>query len=102
MIMQSIRRYSTHVNTVKADRLGTATAVAYWLTVVSAPFAGAYAISQAAAKDKRSQTWYASIVEEFIASMLTFGIIRRPLSFRDCLPGSSLDDYAGAYMRLRR
>ncbi|KAK4501782.1 hypothetical protein PRZ48_007591 [Zasmidium cellare] len=84
-ILQALRSYTTSARAVQQheDRLGAATAVAYWCAVVSAPFAGAYAISQAAAKDKRSTTW-------------------RQLSFRDCLPSSSLDDYAGAYMRLRR
>ncbi|KAF2171150.1 hypothetical protein M409DRAFT_19121 [Zasmidium cellare ATCC 36951] len=82
-VLQALRSYSTTARAVNQDRLGAATAVAYWCAVVSAPFAGAYAISQAAGKDSRSTTW-------------------RQLSFRDCLPSSSLDDYAGAYLRLRR
>ncbi|KXT16979.1 hypothetical protein AC579_7445 [Pseudocercospora musae] len=83
LLQQAPRFFSTYRTRTshQRDRLGAAAVTGYWCAVVSAPLAGAYVISQGAATDKRRF---------------------RPLSFRDCLPGSSLDDYAGAYMRLRR
>ncbi|KAK4622350.1 hypothetical protein CLAFUW4_07373 [Fulvia fulva] len=81
LLSQSLRQYTTR--STRQDRIGSAAAIGYWCAVVSAPLAGAFVISQNAAKDQR----YAK---------------QRPLSFRDCLPASALDDYAGAFMKLRR
>ncbi|SMQ53389.1 unnamed protein product [Zymoseptoria tritici ST99CH_1A5] len=82
-----LRYASTHAlrstqvaSTGRQNLVGTITAVTYWCAIVSAPLAGAYVISQNASQDKR----FANL---------------RPLSFRDCLPSSSLDDYAGAFAR---
>lgn len=58
LVLQALRYYSTRARAINQDRLGAATAIGYWCAVVSAPFAGAYAISQAAAKDERSTKWY--------------------------------------------
>jgi len=64
------------------DRVGSVAEVGYCAAVISAPFAGAYLVGQAVDGDRRYAT--------------------RTLSFRDCLPGSPLEDYSGALlMRMR-
>ncbi|KAM3417213.1 hypothetical protein BST61_g5473 [Cercospora zeina] len=78
------RSFTTHARTTaQEDRIGAAAATAYWCTVVGAPLGTAFYVSQVARKDQK------------LANL-------RQLSFRDCLPASSLDDYAGVYMRLRK
>lgn len=73
---QTMRYYAQSTRASKADRLGAAVTAGYCCLVFSAPFAGAALVSKNAKKDGR----YAKL---------------RPLSFRDCLPCSSLEDYAG-------
>lgn len=53
LVKQAIRSYTTSAKAANYDRLGSAAAVGYWCAVVSAPLAGAFAISQAATTDKR-------------------------------------------------
>jgi len=73
---QTLRYYAQSTRATKADRLGAAITAGYCCLAFSAPFAGAALVSKNAKKDDR----YANL---------------RPLSFRDCLPGSPLEDYAG-------
>lgn len=73
---QTLRYYAQSTRATKADRLGAAITAGYCCLAFSAPFAGAALVSKNARKDDR----YANL---------------RPLSFRDCLPGSPLEDYAG-------
>ncbi|KAM0707502.1 hypothetical protein Q7P35_004147 [Cladosporium inversicolor] len=73
---QTLRYYAQSTRATKADRLGAAVTLGYCCLAFSAPFAGAALVSKNAKKDDR----YANL---------------RPLSFRDCLPGSPLEDYAG-------
>ncbi|KAF2206801.1 hypothetical protein CERZMDRAFT_102972 [Cercospora zeae-maydis SCOH1-5] len=83
-LASTTRSFTTNAqSTAQEDRIGAAAATAYWCTVVGAPLGAAFYVSRAARKDKKLANF-------------------RQLSFRDCLPASSLDDYAGAYMRLRR
>ncbi|CAK1366404.1 unnamed protein product [Cercospora beticola] len=80
----TMRSFTTSArSTSQEDRIGAAAATACWCTVVGAPLGTAFYVSQIARKDSKLANF-------------------RQLSFRDCLPASSLDDYAGAYMRLRR
>lgn len=73
---QTLRYYAQSTRATKADRLGAAITAGYCCLAFSAPFAGAALVSKNAKKDGR----YAKL---------------RPLSFRDCLPCSPLEDYAG-------
>lgn len=80
--------------------MGSAAAVAYCCAVASAPFMGAYLVGNAVDGDKR----YAKRSVMITPSSLVSGELtlrnNRTLSFRDCLPGSPLEDYSGA-LRLR-
>ncbi|KAK5119871.1 hypothetical protein LTR85_007197 [Meristemomyces frigidus] len=80
LFLQALRYYSHRAAPSRGDRLGAAAAMGYCCLAFSAPFAGAAVVSSKAQKDQR----YAKM---------------RPLSFRDCLPGSRLEDYAGALRR---
>jgi len=72
---QTMRYYSQSTRATKSNRLGAAVTAGYCCLVLT-PFAGAALVSKNAKNDGR----YAKL---------------RPLSFRDCLPCSSLEDYAG-------
>lgn len=95
MLLQSLRKYSHRAgSSSRADRLGAATVMGYCCIAFSAPFAGAAVVSRQARRDKRYANMYAVFpIHHGNQVMLT--LLRRPLSFRDCLPGSPLEDYAG-------
>ncbi|KAK5164543.1 uncharacterized protein LTR77_009749 [Saxophila tyrrhenica] len=80
IVAQTSRLYSQRAGPSKGSALGVAFIMGYCCVAFSAPFAGAAVVSQRIVEDKR----YAKL---------------RPLSFRDCLPGSNLDDYAGVIRR---
>ncbi|KAH9831091.1 hypothetical protein Tdes44962_MAKER02169 [Teratosphaeria destructans] len=80
MFLQALRYYSNRAAPSRSQQLGAVTMMGYCCIAFSAPFAGAALVSSKARKDGR----YANM---------------RPLSFRDCLPGSPLEDYAGALRR---
>jgi hypothetical protein len=66
---QAIRYASTAASTTGRQNLaGTATAVTYCCAVASAPFAGAYVISQNAVQDKRYANLYVSFLETPIST----------------------------------
>ncbi|TKA24616.1 hypothetical protein B0A50_06376 [Salinomyces thailandicus] len=81
LFLQATRFYSSHASgPTRREKLGAAAIMGYCCIAFSTPFAGAAVVSSKAQKDQRYQKM-------------------RPLSFRDCLPGSPLDDYAGALRR---
>ncbi|KAK3057472.1 hypothetical protein LTR09_001656 [Extremus antarcticus] len=79
-LVQTLRLYSQQAGPSKGSAFGVAAMMGYCCIAFSAPFAGAAVVSHGMVDDKR----YAKL---------------RPLSFRDCLPCSPLDDYAGVIRR---
>ncbi|KAI6829305.1 hypothetical protein KC318_g13771 [Hortaea werneckii] len=78
LLVQTARQYSSRTaGPTRREKLGAAAIMGYCCIAFTSPFAGAAVVSRKAQKDQRYQNM-------------------RPLSFRDCLPGSRLEDYAGA------
>jgi hypothetical protein len=96
---QTLRYYAQSTRATKADRLGAAVTLGYCCLAFSAPFAGAALVSKNAKKDDRYANLYVpcitSLSERRLNTLTDHLRCRRPLSFRDCLPGSPLEDYAG-------
>ncbi|KAK3702496.1 hypothetical protein LTR37_014858 [Vermiconidia calcicola] len=82
MLVQAFRFYSHRVGQSKGSALGVGLIMGYCCVAFSAPFAGAAVVSRRASDSEDAR--YAKM---------------RPLSFRDCLPGSRLEDYAGVFRR---
>ncbi|OQO15289.1 hypothetical protein B0A48_00672 [Cryoendolithus antarcticus] len=78
---QAYRLYSTRGGNARVDRIAATIIVTYCGFVFGAPLIGAALVSRNAKRDSR----YAEM---------------RPLSFRDCLPGPPLEDYAGPRRRV--
>jgi len=93
---QTLRYYAQSTRATKADRLGAAVTLGYCCLAFSAPFAGAALVSKNAKKDDRYANLYAPrLTSPILSTPANHRPCRRPLSFRDCLPGSPLEDYAG-------
>ncbi|KAF2153195.1 hypothetical protein K461DRAFT_278008 [Myriangium duriaei CBS 260.36] len=76
-ILNAMRHYSNPARmTTRGDRVRANAVLVYCCLAFSAPFAGAAEMSRRTAKDGRCENM-------------------RPLSFRDCMRSSPLDDYAG-------
>nr|OQO04075.1 hypothetical protein B0A51_17548 [Rachicladosporium sp. CCFEE 5018] len=78
---QAYRLYSTRAGNARVDRIAATIVATYCGLAFGAPLVGAALVSRNAKRDSR----YAEM---------------RPLSFRDCLPGSPLADYAGLRRRV--
>ncbi|KAF4555073.1 Hypothetical protein D9617_3g021420 [Elsinoe fawcettii] len=75
-LLHTVRQYSNTARHVSGGRLRSNAIIVYCCLAFSAPFAGAAEMSRRTGKDGS----YAKM---------------RPLSFRDCLRSSPLEDYAG-------
>lgn len=91
---QALRFYSSRHTFSRADRFGAAITAAYCCLAFSAPFAGAALVSRRYQQDGRYAKMYVHCWRNLRSDVADVGT-RRPLSFRDCLPGSPLEDYVG-------
>lgn len=92
---QTLRYYAHSARATRADRLGAVMTAGYCCLAFSAPFAGAALVSKNAKKDGRYANLYAITYLHAPQSSANNTTHSRPLSFRDCLPCSPLEDYAG-------
>ena len=91
---QTMRYYAHSARATRSNRFGAAVTTGYCCLVL-APFAGAATVSNNAKKDGRYAKLYARSPAPLFGSIPLTNYCSRPLSFRDCLPCSSLEDYAG-------